>query len=249
MQPTLPKTTPSIGAKLETYYRLLYQRFGAQHWWPARSRLEVVVGAVLTQNTSWHNVEKAIARLRKEGLLQHKNLLNVGFPALESCIRSAGYYRQKARAIKEFATFLERQFGGSLDRLFRLPLTECRDQLLSLKGFGPETVDSIMLYAGGHPLFVSDAYTRRILARHGLLAPGADYAQTQALIHRSLKPDVAFYNEFHALFVMTGKTYCYSKNPNCAECPLESDLPRLSGRHSRPGADESRHELDQEAAE
>ena len=212
------------------YYQTLLQRFGPQHWWPARSRLEVIVGAVLTQNTSWRNVEKAIARLRQEGLLQHRPLLNASLPALESCIRPAGYYRQKARVIKEFVTYLERRFGGSLHRLFRLPMMECRTQLLSLKGFGPETVDSVLLYAGGYAVFVSDAYTRRILSRHHRLPRDADYAETQAIIHRNLEPDRALYNEFHALFVTTAKTYCHLRNPNCAECPLEPDLPPLNER-------------------
>ncbi len=215
---------PGAGT-LRRYYHVLLQRFGPQNWWPARSRLEVILGAVLTQNTSWRNAEIALACLRKEGLLRHAGLLSASLPKLESCIRAAGYFRQKARTIKAFAEFLECDFRGSLDRLFDLPIAECRARLLGIQGFGPETADAVLLYAGKFPIFVADAYTRRILARHGLLPSDADYSLAQATVHRNLQPESSLYNELHALFVVTGKTYCHPRSPNCAGCPLRAYLP------------------------
>jgi endonuclease-3 related protein len=214
-----------MGEALRQYYEILLKRFGPQNWWPARSRLEVIVGAILTQNTSWRNVELALAGLRKDGLLNLKGLLDAPFGKLESCIRPAGYYRQKARTVKAFSRFLEDDFAGSLDNLFALPMAECRSRLLSIRGFGPETADAVLLYAGNFPTFVADTYTRRILSRHGLLPRGADYSLTQEVIHRNLQPDSNLYNELHALFVATGKTFCSARNPGCAACPLGPYLP------------------------
>ncbi len=225
MRAIAPEPRPATSETLATYYGTLLQHFGPQHWWPARTRLEVIVGAILTQNTSWRNVEVAVARLRRAGLLQHRALLNAPLSRLESCIRPAGYYRQKARTLKAFASFFEDQFGGSFHRLFHLPMGECRARLLSIKGFGPETADSVLLYAGKFPIFVVDAYTRRILSRHGLVPPDADYATTQAMVHQHLKPETKVYNEFHALLVETGKTYCRPQQPRCSSCPLRPFLP------------------------
>jgi endonuclease-3 related protein len=205
-------------------YDLMFQAYGPQHWWPARTRFEVVVGAVLTQNTAWTNVEKAMARLRAAGALRPAALAALPRPRLAALIRSAGYYNIKAKRLQNLLRFLRRRCGLRLSRLFRAAPQALRRDLLAVNGIGPETADSILLYAGDIPIFVVDAYTRRILARHGLLRPGAGYDEMQALFTAHLPRDVALYNEYHALLVMVGKDYCRSV-PRCETCPLRADLP------------------------
>jgi endonuclease-3 related protein len=177
---------------LRQYYRVLYQAWGAQHWWPAETRFEIIVGAYLTQNTAWTNVERALANLRQAHLLSIEGIRRVPVSRLERLIRSSGYFRQKAERLKIFVAFLDQQHGGSLDRLFAQPTPKLRAELLTLKGVGPETADSILLYAGNHPVFVVDAYTRRILDRHGIPPQKADYKvdyeDIRALFQRSLAP-------------------------------------------------------------
>jgi len=172
--------------ELRQYYRSLYQSWGAQHWWPAETRFEVIVGAYLTQNTAWTNVERALAQLRAAGLLNIDGIREVRLSKLERLIRSSGYFRQKARRLKTFVAFLDAEYDGSLDRLFSEPTSSLREKLLSLNGVGPETADSILLYAGNHPVFVVDAYTRRILARHNILPSKADYEDIRQLFERGL---------------------------------------------------------------
>lgn len=172
------------------YYRALYRRLGPQHWWPAETQFEVIVGAYLTQNTAWTNVELALANLRKARLLSVEGIRKVSRPRLERLIRSSGYFRQKAARLKTFVRFLDEDYVGSLDRLFSQPTEKLREELLSLNGVGPETADSILLYAGNHPVFVVDAYTRRILDRHGILPEKTDYEEIRQLFQQALAPMV-----------------------------------------------------------
>ena len=172
--------------QIRAYYYTLFQAWGPQHWWPARTRIEVIVGAYLTQNTSWTNVELALRRLRSAGLLNLRAMREVSLTKLESQIRSAGYFRQKAQRLKTFVAFLDDHYGGSLTRMFAQPTAKLRQELLALNGVGPETADSILLYAGQHPIFVVDAYTRRLLARHDILPENAPYEVIRKLCERAL---------------------------------------------------------------
>jgi len=171
---------------IRQYYRALYQTWGAQHWWPAETRFEVIVGAYLTQNTAWTNVELALTQLRHAGLLNVEGVRRVRLAKLEKLIRSSGYFRQKAARLKTFVAFLDAQYQGSLDRMFEEPLSTLREKLLGLNGVGPETADSILLYAGNHHVFVVDAYTRRILERHGIVTANARYEEIRLLFERAL---------------------------------------------------------------
>jgi len=172
--------------QIRAYYYTLFQAWGPQHWWPARTRFEVIVGAYLTQNTSWTNVERALRRLRSAGLLNLRAMREVSLTKLESQIRSAGYFRRKAQRLKTFVAFLDDHYGGSLTRMLAQPTAKLRQELLGLNGVGPETADSILLYAGQHPIFVVDAYTRRLLARHDILPENARYEVIRKLCERAL---------------------------------------------------------------
>jgi len=174
--------------QIRAYYKDLYAAWGRQHWWPAHSRFEVIVGAYLTQNTAWTNVERALNELRSAGLLSVAGIRRTPLQGLERLIRSSGYFRQKARRLKTFVRFLDRGYGGSLTRMFAEPTDQLREQLLALDGVGPETADSILLYAGNHPVFVVDAYTRRVLERHGIVDRDADYEEIRELFEGALAP-------------------------------------------------------------
>ncbi|MGA7693920.1 MAG: base excision DNA repair protein [Candidatus Sulfotelmatobacter sp.] len=174
--------------QIRTHYHALFLTWGPQNWWPAESRFEMIVGAYLTQNTAWTNVEKALGNLRAARLLSAQGIRRAPVAELERLIRPAGYFRQKARRLKIFVAFLDRQYGGSLAKLLSRPTNQLREELLSLHGIGPETADSILLYAGNHPVFVVDAYTRRILARHEILPEKAPYEEIRALFERALTP-------------------------------------------------------------
>jgi endonuclease-3 related protein len=176
--------------QLRRYYRALYHSWGPQHWWPADTAVEVIVGAYLTQNTAWTNVERALANLREAHILSVEGIREVSLPRLERLIRPSGYFRQKARRLKTFVAFLDRRYGGSLQVLFAQPTLKLREELLDLNGVGPETADSILLYAGNHPVFVVDAYTRRILDRHKILPATSDYEEIRELFERALEPAV-----------------------------------------------------------
>jgi endonuclease-3 related protein len=171
---------------IRAYYQTLFSSWGRQHWWPAQSRFEVIVGAYLTQNTSWTNVESALGNLRKARLLTIRGIRRTPQPELEKLIRPAGYFRQKAERLRTFVSFLDARYGGSLARMFTRPTAELRDELLALNGVGPETADSILLYAGNHPVFVVDAYTRRILERHLIVASTAGYDEIRQLFEQAL---------------------------------------------------------------
>ncbi len=218
------------GVTLQHYYSALFRRFGPQRWWPARTRLEVILGAILAQNTNWNNAALALKNLRQSGRLSWARLRRASIADLERNVRPAGFYRQKARTIRNFMDWLVARHGGSLRALFALPAQALRRQLLELPGLGPETVDAIVLYAGKKPFFVADAYTRRILARHGLLPSTVDYATAQAFLHQHLPASAGLFNEFHALLVEAGKRYCKRQAPECDACPLAPFLPGLPAR-------------------
>ncbi len=211
---------------LDRYYARLLRDVGAQGWWPARTRLEVILGAILTQNTAWHNAALAVKSLRRAGLLNLKRLRRATLARLESSVRPAGFFRQKSRTIRNFLRWLGAAHHGSLRLMFARPASELRRELLQLNGLGPETADAILLYAGRQPYFVADAYTRRILARHKIVPARAGYSEVQRFLHRQLRPDGRLYNEFHALLVEVGKRYCKRRAPHCDRCPLQDFLPQ-----------------------
>lgn len=207
------------GKRLQELFLRMFEAFGPQHWWPAETPFEVMVGAVLTQNTNWKNVEKAIGNLKAREVLSPRALHALDEETLAEMIRPAGYYNIKARRLKALVTFLMERHDGDLQNLFRERPGALREALLSVRGIGPETADSILLYAGGIPSFVVDAYTFRILARHGLCEPEGTYEELQTLFMDHLPPAPPLFNEFHALLVRTGKDFC-RKTPKCDRCPV-----------------------------
>jgi endonuclease-3 related protein len=209
---------------LRQYFATLFRTYGPQKWWPGRTRFEIIVGAILTQNTNWTNVERAIGALRRNDLLSRAAIARIPAAKLAPLIRSSGYFRQKARKLKAFVAFLQSQHGGSLRDMFAMPTPVLREQLLAVHGVGPETADSILLYAGNHPVFVVDAYTRRILERHEIVHRKATYEEIRALFEKSLPLDNTLFNEFHALIVHVGKHFCRPKTPVCSACPLQCFL-------------------------
>ena len=206
-------------AFIEAYTRL-FEHFGAQGWWPGETPIEIVVGAVLTQNTNWENVRKAIVNLKDAGVLDLYSLLELPPEILAEHVRPSGYYNIKTRRLKNLLCMIRDNYGGNLDGLLADQTATARENLLSVQGIGPETADSILLYAGGHPVFVIDAYTHRIFSRHGLVAEESDYDSIQEVFESRLPRDPALYNEFHALIVMTGKHFCKKTTPLCDRCPL-----------------------------
>lgn len=210
-------------------YRALMRAFGPQHWWPARTRFEMMAGAVLTQNTAWTNVEKAIANLRAARALAPDVIAAMPEVALAQLIRPAGYFNVKARRLKHFAEWLMNRFDGNISRMFQMDTNNLRTELLAVHGIGKETADSILLYAGKHPVFVVDTYTRRFMTRHGWLDERADYDDVAAIFVRGLVAipstrRVGVYNEYHALIVELAKRHCRTK-PDCDGCPLQRWLP------------------------
>ena len=205
-------------------YETLHEYFGDLRWWPGDSPFEVVVGAILTQNTAWTNVEAAIRRLKAEELLHPASLRRLDDQHLADLIRSAGYYRVKTKRLKAFLQFLYQEYQDDLDALFAEDLWVLRKKLLLVHGIGEETADSILLYAGGKPVFVVDAYTRRIMQRHRITSDKSSYEDVQALFMAGLPRSVPLYNQYHALLVNTGKQFCRKQNPRCAICPLQSFL-------------------------
>ena len=223
------RESPHNGANsspiLRDYYDALFTAFGPQRWWPGRTSFEIIVGAILTQNTSRSNVELAIKNLRRNKALTPGAIEAAPLRRLAVLIRSSGYFRQKAKKLKAFVSFLRAEHQGSLVKMFRTPTEILRQQLLGVHGIGPETADSILLYAGRHPVFVADAYARRMLERHRLAGPKHSYEELRQFFERNFPADVPLYNEFHALIVRTGKDYCRASNPRCEECPLHRFLP------------------------
>jgi endonuclease III related protein len=223
---------PGYESNLHDYYDALFSAYGPQGWWPGRTRFEVIVGAILVQNTSWANAALAIGNLRSERLLTSAAIEGVPVARLTRLVRSSGYFRQKAKTLKAFVRFLRRAYQGSLTRMFRAPTDVLREQLLGVHGIGPETADAILLYAGEHPVFVVDAYARRMLERHDLAKAGAGYEELRKLFENALPRDAALYNEFHALIVHAGKNFCRARNPRCSECVLYTLLPNRGAERS-----------------
>ncbi len=201
-------------------YNSLYDFFGPLNWWPGDTPFEIMVGAILTQNTSWSNVEKAINNLKKENLLEPRKLYRINQEELAQLIKSSGYYNIKARRLKNFINLVANDFECSTEKMFSGDSGELRKKLLDVNGIGPETADSILLYAGKKPFFVVDAYTKRIFSRHKLISKDSTYYQIQKFFIKNLDRDVKLFNEFHAQIVVLGKTICTSKNPDCAKCPI-----------------------------
>jgi endonuclease-3 related protein len=210
--------------ELQRVFRELLSHFGPQHWWPGESAFEVMVGAVLTQSTNWKNVERALQSLRDHRALQPAALERMSVAELAELIRPAGYYRLKARRLKNLVHYLMRQHGGSIESMFKMDLAALRADLLKINGIGPETADSILLYAGKQPTFVVDAYTARLAVRHGWLDQPIRYEGLRAYFTERLPADASLFNEFHALIVRLGKEYC-RKQPRCDGCPLQAWLP------------------------
>src|SRR3989338_4197328 len=210
----------NLNHKLEDIYEKLYRRFGPQAWWPGETPFEVIVGAILTQNTNWQNVESAINNLKKAKVLNPRKLYSLPLAKLARLIRPSGYYNIKARRLRSFLDFLFKNYGGSLKKMFSRDLDSLRRQILNVKGVGPETADSILLYAGGYPVFVVDAYTKRIFSRKKLISENTGYHQAQGIFMRGIKKDAGLYNEYHALIVRLGKEICKKNNPKCETCPI-----------------------------
>jgi endonuclease-3 related protein len=204
-------------------YERLFARYGPQGWWPGDGCFEIAVGAILTQNTNWTNVEKAIGNLKRAGCLSAEKLYSLPIEQLAELIRPAGYFNLKAQRLGNFLQWLFDKHDGDIESLAELAPSVLREQLLGIKGIGPETADSICLYAFDKPVFVVDAYTGRIFGRHGFLDEGCGYQQIQELFESDLGKDAQLYNEYHALIVQLGKEHC-KKKPKCRGCPLE-DLP------------------------
>lgn len=209
-----------VRENLTEIYNLLFEMFGPQHWWPGDGQFEIIVGAVLTQNTNWTNVEKAIANLKGAGCLEPVKLHEIKIEKLAELIRPAGYFNIKAKRLKNLNDWLFDNYQGRLENIESIQTSRLREQLLSVSGIGPETADSILLYAFSRPVFVVDAYTARIAARHGLIEPPFEYAELQRLFTDNLNENVQMFNEFHALLVRCGKEFCRPV-ARCADCPLK----------------------------
>ncbi len=215
---------------LQTIYKKLFAHFGPQHWWPGDTRFEIIVGAILTQNTNWGNVARAIDNLKKARVLTPAKLNALSVLRLAGLIRPSGYFNIKAQRLHDYLAWLCSRIPGNDVRALRhTPLPELRRELLQVRGIGPETADSILLYALGKPAFVVDAYTRRFMSRHELVSPRATYAEIQHLFQENLPRSVKLYNEYHALIVRLGKEVCRPK-PLCDRCPLRKPLgaPKLT---------------------
>lgn len=206
-------------------YRKLHTHFGPQNWWPAETPFETAVGAILTQNTAWTNVEKAIANLKQAKALECSSMLKLPTNELENLIRPSGFFRQKTERLQLFCRHLAEHHEERLENLLNQDMDTARTELLALKGIGPETADSILLYAGGHASFVVDAYTRRLLERLGRLPGSGSYDDMRDLFMASLPPDATLYNEYHALIVLQCKEICRKRLPRCSDCPLVNSCP------------------------
>ncbi len=212
-------TVKSKKRTLLEIYDKLYAFYGPQYWWPGDSPFEVAVGAILTQNTNWSNVEKAIVNLKAARVFSVRALHRLPSAELALLIRPSGYFNIKAGRLKAFLAFILTAYRGSMKKMGKGDAASLRQELLKVHGIGPETADSILLYALNKPVFVIDAYTKRVMSRHGILDHGASYDEYQRMFHRLLGSDIRLFNEYHALLVMVGKDYCKPK-PRCKDCPL-----------------------------
>jgi len=213
------------GDTLRDYYARMSAHYGPTRWWPGDSPFEIAIGAILTQNTAWTNVEKAIINLKRADLLSPRAMLAIDLPTLEEALRPSGYFRQKAKRVRLFCAHLIEHYGGSVARMAKRPLAELRPELLKLHGIGPETADDILLYACEHPVFVVDAYTRRIFSRHGLVPPNLSYEPLRAFFEDHLPHEVPIFKEYHGVIVWTAKDFCRTR-PKCEGCPLQPLLKR-----------------------
>lgn len=218
----------TVGRRLRSIYTTLFRHYGPCHWWPGDSKFEILVGVVLTQNTNWSNVEKAIANLARAGCLDPHKLLDCPPAKLAELIRPSGYYNVKQKRLRAVVGWFVDRFRGSFEAMGREGLASLRAELLGVHGLGPESVDSILLYVLGKPSFVIDAYTRRLLHRHGLCTERASYDDLKALFEDRLPRDAALFNEYHALIVYAGKDYC-KPTPRCGGCPLDGTGGQGSG--------------------
>jgi endonuclease-3 related protein len=210
----------SINERLMEFFNAMLAAFGPQNWWPGDSPLEIMIGAVLTQNTNWKNVERAIDNLRREKMINIEKIVMAQPKLLAELIRPAGYFTVKAKRLKNLMNHIWKNFRGDLDQFFDLPVSTLREELLSISGIGPETADDIILYAANKPTFVVDTYTYRILLRHHLISQDDEYMTIKELFEDNLPADVDLFNEYHALIVAVGKNYCKKTNPTCENCPL-----------------------------
>lgn len=209
----------STARTLRSIYARLEKHYGPTHWWPGDTAFEIAVGAILTQNTAWTNVEKAIANLKRAKLLNPKAILKADDAILHEILRPSGYFRVKSVRLRSFCRYLTKHYGGSMSRMSKRPLEQLRPELLAVDGIGPETADDILLYACGKVVFVVDAYTRRILGRHGIVDASIEYESLRAIFEKHLPGDLPLFKEYHGLIVYTGKDFC-RRNPRCSECPL-----------------------------
>ncbi len=207
--------------KIIKIYTTLYKSFGPQHWWPGETPFEIMIGAILTQNTNWKNVEKAISNIKNKDLLDPFKLNSISNNELQTLIKPSGFYRLKAKRLKNFLEYFIKDFNGSIENMKKLDRDKLRDYLLSIKGIGKETADSIILYALSKAIFVVDTYTQRILSRHNLIKLGEDYELIQSIFHNTLPENVKLFNEYHALLVKIGKEFCFKNSPLCDKCPLK----------------------------
>ncbi len=212
-------------SRLLQYYQTALDKLGPQNWWPGETPFEVCIGAILTQNTNWYNVEKAIQNLKFRHLLDPHRLYALPVQELAQLIQPAGYFNIKAKRLRNFLKFLLENYNGDLEKMFEERLKPLREKILSVSGIGPETADSILLYAGQKPSFVVDAYTRRIFLRHAVISEEADYHEIQGYFTRHLPEDTQLFNEYHALIVNIGKKWCKAKEPLCDQCPWKVYLP------------------------
>ena len=223
-----------VRATLERMYELMSDHFGPTQWWPGDTPFEIAVGAILTQNTAWTNVEKAIANLKRLGLLSPRAILACPTQQIEQALAPSGYFRVKTKRLRSFCAYLVQRYGGSMARMAKRPLEALRPELLDVHGIGPETADDILLYACAKTVFVVDAYTRRIFSRHGLVPEKISYEDLRAFFETHVEPDLHCYKEYHALIVWTGKEFC-RRNPKCNECPLAPTLNPKSKTRLRLG--------------
>lgn len=213
----------TINEKLMNLYKLMYTKTGPRQWWPADTDFEMIIGALLAQFVAWKNVETAIGNLKEKGIFSLEGICDADDMELEGHIRSTRFYKQKARKIKEFCTYLRDKYDLSLDAFLKQDMYKLRKELLSLYGVGEETADSIILYAAHKPIFVVDAYTRRVYNRLGYFKEDISYSEMQKFFMENLEHDEGLFNEYHAQIDWIGSQYCFAKNPNCDACPLEEE--------------------------
>jgi len=210
----------NFSQKLMDHYRTMLDFFGPQHWWPGDTPLEIMIGAVLTQNTNWKNVERAIDNLKRADMLSVEKLVKIHPSELAELIKPAGYFSVKAKRLQNLMRFVWQNYEGDLEQFFAQSANSLREELLSVSGVGPETADDIVLYAAKKPTFVVDTYTYRIMLRHFFIAQDDDYQAIKSMFEDHLPAEVELFNEYHALLVAVGKNYCKPRNPRCDECPL-----------------------------